>query len=52
MVESTLSRLAEVFSQVTDPRNARGGRHPFQGMVALLFVEPRADGEMRACDWL
>lgn len=38
MVESTLSRLAEVFSQMTDPRQARGVRHPFQGMVALVFV--------------
>ena len=38
MTESTLVRLAAVFSQVTDPRNARGIRHPFQGMVALVFL--------------
>jgi hypothetical protein len=38
MTESTLVRLAAVFSQVTDPRRARGIRHPFQGMVALVFL--------------
>jgi hypothetical protein len=38
MVESTLSRLVEVFSQVTDPRKARGVRHPFQGIVTLVFL--------------
>jgi hypothetical protein len=38
MVESTLIRLAEVFSQVTDPRKPRGVRHPFQGMVTLVFL--------------
>ena len=38
MVESTLRQMAGVFSQVTDPRKARGVRHPFQGMVALVFL--------------
>jgi len=38
MTESTLVRLAAVFSQVTDPRKARGIRHPFQGMIALVFL--------------
>ena len=38
MTESTLVRLAAVFSQITDPRKARGIRHPFQGMVALVFL--------------
>jgi hypothetical protein len=38
MKESTLARLAAVFTQVTDPRKARGVRHPFQGMVALVFL--------------
>jgi len=33
-----LACLAEVFSQVTDPRKARGVRHPFQGIVSLVFL--------------
>ena len=37
MVAGSLSQLAEVFAQVTDPRKARGVRHPFSGMVSLIF---------------
>ena len=38
MVESTMTRLAGVFARVSDPRKPRGVRHPFQGMVALVFL--------------
>lgn len=38
MVESTLRQLAGVFARVSDPRKPRGVRHPFQGMVALVFL--------------
>jgi hypothetical protein len=38
MVEGTLIQVAEVFAQLSDPRKARGVRHPFQGMVALVFL--------------
>ena len=38
MVESTLTELGSVFARVSDPRKARGVRHPFQGMVALVFL--------------
>jgi hypothetical protein len=38
LVESTLTRLSGVFAQISDPRKARGVRHPFQGMVALVFL--------------
>lgn len=38
VVASSLEHLAEVFSQITDPRKARGVRHPFSAMVALVFV--------------
>jgi hypothetical protein len=38
MVPSALSRCAAAFSQLTDPRKARGVRHPFQGMVSLVFL--------------
>ena len=38
MVGSVLTELGAVFSQVTDPRKARGVRHPFQGIVALVFL--------------
>jgi hypothetical protein len=38
LVESTLTQLAGVFARVSDPRKARGVRHPFQGMVALVFL--------------
>jgi hypothetical protein len=35
---SSLEQLAGVFSQVTDPRKARGVRHPYAGIVALVFL--------------
>jgi hypothetical protein len=35
---SVLSDLAAVFSQIHDPRKKRGVRHPFQGVVALVFL--------------
>ena len=38
MVESALSQLGAVFSQLTDPRKARGVRHPYQSIVALVFL--------------
>lgn len=38
VVASSLEHLAEVFSQVTDPRKARGVRHPFSAMVSLVFL--------------
>lgn len=38
MVESTLTQLSGVFAKISDPRMARGVRHPFQGMVALVFL--------------
>jgi len=38
MVPVRLESLAEVFSQVPDPRQARGIRHPAQGMLALVFL--------------
>jgi hypothetical protein len=38
VVALTLEHLAEVFSQVTDPRKARGVRHPYSAMVALVFL--------------
>ena len=38
MVESTLTQLAGVFTRISDPRKARGIRHPFQGMAALVFL--------------
>jgi hypothetical protein len=38
LVESTLRQLAGVFARVSDPRKPRGVRHPFQGMVALVFL--------------
>ena len=38
MVDSVLSRLGAVFSQLSDPRKARGVRHPYQSMVALVFL--------------
>jgi hypothetical protein len=38
MVVSSLSRLKAVFSQIYDPRKARGVRHPFSGIVSLVFL--------------
>jgi hypothetical protein len=38
LVVAALEGLAEVFSQVTDPRKARGVRHPFRGILSLVFL--------------
>ena len=38
MVASSLGELVAVFSQVSDPRKARGVRHPFSGIVSLVFL--------------
>ncbi len=38
MVTSSLSELEAVFSQLSDPRKVRGVRHPFSGIVALVFL--------------
>ncbi len=38
MVSSSLSALAGVFSQISDPRRPRGVRHPFSGIVSLVFL--------------
>jgi hypothetical protein len=38
MVASSLQRLESVFSQISDPRDARGVRHPFSGIVSLVFL--------------
>ena len=35
---SATSSLLEVFSQLEDPRKARGVRHPFSGIVALTVL--------------
>jgi hypothetical protein len=33
-----MERLVRVFAQVTDPRKASGVRHPFSGIVSLVFL--------------
>jgi hypothetical protein len=38
VVASSLEHLAEIFSQVTDPRKRRGVRHPFSGILSLVFL--------------
>lgn len=38
MVASSLCQLEAVFSQISDPRAARGVRHPFSGIVSLVFL--------------
>jgi hypothetical protein len=38
MHASSLGQLAEVFSQVADPRKARGVRHPFPAILSLVFL--------------
>ena len=38
MVAASLSQLEAVFSKVSDPRKARGVRHPFSGIVSLVFL--------------
>lgn len=38
MVASSLCQLKAVFSRISDPRDARGVRHPFSGIVSLVFL--------------
>lgn len=38
MVVSSLSELQAVFSQISDPRKARGVRHPFSSILSLVFL--------------
>lgn len=38
MATTALVSLLEAFGQMTDPRDRRGVRHPFAGMVALVFL--------------
>jgi hypothetical protein len=38
VVASSLGQLEAVFSKVSDPRKARGVRHPFSGIVSLVFL--------------
>lgn len=38
MGTETLDSLAMVFQQIRDPRRPRGVRHPFAGMLALVFL--------------
>ncbi|MEI8192081.1 MAG: ISAs1 family transposase [candidate division NC10 bacterium] len=38
MVEASLVELRAVFSGLTDPRKPRGVRHPFDGIVSLVFL--------------
>jgi len=33
-----LTTLAEAFQKIQDPRDPRGVRHDFQGMVILVFL--------------
>ena len=38
MVARSLSQLPKVFSQISDPRDARGVLHPFSSIVSLVFL--------------
>jgi len=38
MDASSLERLAEMFSQIADPRKPRGVRHPFPAILSLVFL--------------
>lgn len=38
VTSSTLTDLSAVFSQINDPRKKRGVRHPFHGVVSLVFL--------------
>jgi hypothetical protein len=38
MVACSLSELPGVFSKISDPRAARGVRHPFSSIVSLVFL--------------
>ena len=35
---ATLERLADVLSQIPDPRKARGVRRPFSSILSLVFL--------------
>lgn len=38
MIGCSLAELSKVFGQMSDPRDARGVRHPFSGIVSLVFL--------------
>jgi hypothetical protein len=38
VTSSSLAGLSAIFSQLHDPRKARGIRHPFQGIISLVFL--------------
>jgi hypothetical protein len=38
VTSSVLAGLGAIFSQITDPRKKRGVRHPFSGVVSLVFL--------------
>jgi len=38
MATEPLTSLLEVFSQISDPRDPRGIRHPFSGLLTLVFL--------------
>jgi hypothetical protein len=38
MATAALDSLFEAFSKITDPRDRRGIRHPFQGILVLVFL--------------
>jgi DDE_Tnp_1-associated len=38
MATAALDSLLDAFSQITDPRDRRGVRHPFAGILALVFL--------------
>jgi hypothetical protein len=38
VVASSLCQLEAIFSSISDPRKARGVRHPFSGIVSLVFL--------------
>jgi hypothetical protein len=38
MATTALGSLLEAFSQIADPRHRRGIRHPFAGLLALVFL--------------
>jgi hypothetical protein len=38
MNHGTLNQLVNTFHKITDPRNARGVRHDFHGMLLLIFL--------------
>ena len=38
VTSSVLADLSAVFSQINDPRKKRGVRHPYHGVVSLVFL--------------